>query len=186
MLVWIGVVQKLEVLAQLVSVLLGLASASAAFQSAPQLAGELALAAAASGTGAFGYGRLAALLTKRLKRTPPKLVVSASEVEIGKLRVQVDSLNGVPYEFQWLVCLPNNTVVGAIPLEWTKVIPTWRRRRVFQHGHYHEGKVSAVSELEVRFSYRSLSFAEEPRPKLEGKMVAGVEPLLTPPKTSTS
>jgi hypothetical protein len=104
------------------------------------------------------------------RRTKPEMDVAIKTHEpTGRLLVVVEPRNKVPFECQWIIVTQNNSVVSAIPLEWTKVIPNEQTPRFSQRADFNMGKV-VDNYIELRFDYRSVYADELPNLDLSGKL----------------
>jgi hypothetical protein len=96
----------------------------------------------------------ASTLEERRKLTPPAMTVKAVLESPTLVKLAIISDNLIPFECQWLICTAGNQVVGPVPLEWTKILPSKGRRLFLADDHIQPNKVRD-GHLEIRFSFRS-------------------------------
>jgi hypothetical protein len=128
-----------------------------------------ALLAATSGVVRLVADSRGATLDQKRKMTPPLLRVGLRRLAHDTVRVIIESLNLIPFECQWQIVTRENIIVGGIPLDWTKVVPTAENRVFHADEKFQVDKVTE-NYLEVRLSYRSLFAGETRAPGMEGRL----------------
>jgi hypothetical protein len=114
--------------------------------------------------------RRAQSLDEQLKKTPPAISVKAALESPTLVKLAIAVANLVPFECQWLTCTATNQVVGSLPIDWRKIVPTKTRRLFLAEDHIHPSKVHD-GPLHVRFKFRSVHAAEVGERDLQGTMV---------------